>query len=483
MNHNGMRVPTGVAGLDHVLHGGYPKGRVILVVGAPGTGKTTLGLHAMLAAVARGERTLFLSIAQSRAELELIAESHGMDLSGVHVHSPTIGPGSGARPVSVESEEAELVALLDDVHRQLETHDPDLFVFDSLLELRLLAASDAAYRREILNIRHRLRERQTTTLLLDHFGLGSGERHTEGIVHGVIRMEEATPLIGTSHRRLTVVKLRGSSFREGYHDFRIRTGGLEVFPRVIPQGSKPASPLDALTPPDETLAEILGGGLEYGTTTIISGQSGTGKSTLSTIFARKAAQDGAKAAMFLFEERPEVLRARSFGVGLDVEKEEAKATLTLHHVDPAEVSPGQFSHAVIKAVEEDGARVVVIDSLSGYLNALPARDNVLTHLRTLLQYLGRREVLTIVTVAQHGLLGEPPTTELDVSYLADSVILLRQYQQGSEIRRSIAVLKKRHSEHGRSILEYVIRRGAVEIKPLSGASAARARDASELGER
>jgi len=481
MTGEGPRKSSGVEGLDRVLNGGFPKGRIMLVEGAPGTGKTTLALQWLLAGAARGETVLFLSVAQSLPEIEMIAASHGMDLSGVEIHTPELGAADRERVFSVESEEAELVALMEDVHARLQASKPDLFVFDSLLEVRLLASTPTVYRRELLSLRTRLRMSETTSMLIDHMEPYGGEQIAEGIVHGVIKLAAETPPIGVAQRRMTIVKLRGSAFREGWHDFRLARGGMTVFPRVIPDASRPAALEARLQPPHPALARLLGGGLEFGTTLLLSGQSGTGKSTLATLFARAAAESGLGAAMFLFEERPEVLRSRSAGVGLDLAPSEESGKLRLCHFDPAEISPGEFSNAVLRAVDE-GARLVVIDSLSGYLAALPQRTHVMTHMQTLLQHLARREVLAIVTLAQHGLLGETPTTTVDTSFLTDSIILLRQYETGAEIRRSIAVLKKRYSEHERSIEELVIRAGAVEIRPMSEEARQRAKDAAQLGQ-
>lgn len=477
------RVSTGIAGLDRVLHGGLPKGRITLIEGAPGTGKTTLALQFLLAAVAREEKALFLSIAQSPSELDVIARSHGIDLTGVEIYSPEIGDVDDARVFSVDTDEAQLVQLIDALHNRLDNAKPDCFVFDSLLELRLLASSAVGYRRELLGLRQRLRDAGVTALLLDHLEPAGGERHAEGIVHGVIRLEAKTPAIGIVQRRLTALKMRGMDFSEGYHDLRIRTGGVVVFPRVVPSESCETLSTRQLAPPQASLREMLGGGLEYGTTTLISGQSGTGKSTMATVFAVAAAQEGGKAAMFLFEERPEVFRARSEGVGLPLNEHEARGAITLSHFDPAETSPGEFSRHVIEAVEEEEITLVVIDSLSGYIAALPDRNNVMTHLVALLQYLARRGVVVIVNLAQHGLLGEPPRSEVDASYLADTIILLRQYTAGTEIRRSIGVLKKRHSDHSRGIGELVIRTGSVDIESLSPEVAMRAAVAMDLGQR
>lgn len=474
------RIPTGVAGFDRVMKGGYPEGRLVLIEGAPGTGKTTLALQFLVEGAARGKNGLFISIAQSRPELEMIAASHEMDLTNINIHTPDIGGLNYERVFSVESEEADLVQLQDDVVDRLKETQPDLLVFDSLLELRLLASNPTVYRRELLSLRRHLRESGATALLIDHLEPESGDGHAEGVAHGVVKLTARTPSIGPVHRRLTVVKLRGAAFTEGWHDFRIRTGGIRVFPRVVPHDAEPVAVEERLEPPHPALARMLGGGLEFGTTLLISGQAGTGKSTLATLLAQAAADRGVPAAMFLFEEQQEVLRERSAGVGIDIAPYEANGSLRVRNLDPAEISPGEFANEALGAVDA-GARVIVIDSLSGYLEALAENEKVITHLHALLQALARRQALVIVTLSQQGLLGEPPLSRVDTSFIADSVILLRQYEAGSEIRRSIAVLKKRHSEHERRFEELVIRTGAVEIRPLTEESAERAKGAAQLG--
>ncbi len=477
---SGDKVASGIAGLDQVLDGGFPRNRITLVEGAPGTGKTTVGLQFMLAAAERGERALFFSVAQSEGELRMIAESHGMDLSKIWVRSSEIDERPEDSAISVDSSESSLAQLVHDVTEAINTVKPDVMVFDSLLELRLLSSGSVAYRQNLLALRQKIRHAEVTALLLDHVADDPASGHEQGILHGVLKLEAILPPIGSMHRRLSVVKMRGSKFREGYHDFRIRSGGVSVFPRIVPSENDPGSvTLEQLGIEDETLSRMLGGGLEFGTTALIAGQAGSGKSTLSTLFARQAALQGKEAALFLFEERPEIFQARSSSLGMPLEESMKAGKLSLRHYDPTEVSPGEFCRDVVAAVEH-GARVVVIDSLTGYLNALPDRDNVLTHLHTLLQYLARQGCLVLVTLAQKGLLGEPPVSELETSYLADSVIILRQYAHRSQIRRSIAVLKKRHSVHERGIQELVIRPGAVEVIELSPEAAESAQAAQQM---
>lgn len=474
-------VSCGIAGLDWVLNGGFPRGTLTLLAGAPGAGKTTAALQFLLAGVERGEKALFFSIAQTPGELARMAASHGFNPSCIQVQSPTIGAEGRAHQYAVDTKESDLQDLLDEVYRTLEEVKPDLFVFDSLLELRLLSPDYMGYRRDVLALRRHLASRLVTSILIDHLHDLDDDRQIEGIAHTAIRLEGYVPPIGITHRRVHVTKMRGRRFTEGFHDFRIREGGLEVFPRIVPAAYEPSGTQGQLATGRETLDRILGGGLEFGTTTLIAGQSGTGKSTLSTLFATAAAEQGLDAALFLFEERPEVYRERSDSVGLSLSAAERSGRVTIRHFDPAEISPGEFCQQVVRSAEEGGARVVVLDSLSGYLSALPHRENVITHLQTLLQFLARRGVLVIVTVAQHGLLGEEPRTDLDTSYLADATILLRHYASGSSIRRSLTVLKKRHSSHESRLQEFVIRPGAVEIGELTEAEAQQSANAPLAG--
>lgn len=477
----GRRLPTGIAGLDHILDGGYPEGRIMLVEGAPGTGKSSLALQFLCAGAKAGKSALFVSVAQSLPEIEMVAASHGMDLSGIDVVTPQLGSRDPDRVFSVDSEEADLVGLVGEVEGLLQTKRPDLLVFDSLLELRLLASTPTAYRRELVSLRNLIRASGTTAMLIDHIDSDGSDRHAEGVVHGVVRLEADTPDIGPTRRRLTVVKVRGAGFVEGRHDFRIRTGGLEVFPRVLPHGTEPAPLEERLVPPQPDFARMIGGGVEFGTSLLIAGQAGSGKSTVASLLGLVAAERGVPTAMFLFEERAEVLRARSAGVGLDLARHEDSGAMRLQHVDPAEVSSGEFAAVALGAVDA-GVRVVVIDSLNGYLEAQPGDTHVMSHMHALIQALTQRGVLVILTLAQSGLLGEPPETGVDTSFLADAVLLLRQYEAGADIRRSIAMLKKRQGEHDRRFQELVIAPGTVEVRPMSEDAMQRTRGAARLGD-
>lgn len=475
------RISTGVAGLDTILGGGIPKGRLLLVEGEPGTGKTTLALQCLAEARDNGARALFVSVAQSLEELDVIAASHGIDLDGIEVFSPRLEEGRFGDSPSLETEPMQLERLMRETLAKVDEVQPEVFVFDSLLELRLLATRELSYRRESLLFRQGLRDRGVTAILLDHIEPLVGERHAEGIAHGVIRLERRVPDLGMSHRRLHILKMRGSDFATGYHDFRIARGGLQVFPRVIPSRAVLRGPQEVISTGDETLTQMLGGGLETGTTALISGQSGTGKSTMIAMFTKNAAEQGKKAAVFLFEERPEVFRERSASLGLSLEPHLESGKVEVTYFDPAEISPGEFARAVIDSVEVEGVRVVAIDSITGYINALPDHSNTLTHLHALLQYLARSNVLVLVAAAQHGLLGEEPRTDLDTSYLADAVLLLRHYAAGSEVRRSFAVLKKRQSDHARVVAEFVISPDKVGVTPLDMETALKAEHQATIG--
>lgn len=475
------KISSGIEGIDIILGGGYPEGSNVLIEGEPGSGKTTLSLHFLLAGAARGERALYFSVAQSKHELTMIAQSHGFDLSDVIVETPEEEATLSFGGFSVDTREAQFVALMQTVERAIKTREPDLFVFDSLLEMRLLAHSEVTFRSGLLGLLQLLRKNGTTAVLVDHNPPSNGDRHAEGISHGVLRLEGRKPSSRASYRRLFVLKMRGMPFTEGYHDFRIKTGGIEVYPRLVPTHAG-TDTLDATLPTRiGTLNRMLGGGLEFGTTCLVAGQSGTGKSTMATVLAASAAEKGHRSALFLFEERTEVFRQRSEGVGLDISGYESDGMIRLDHSDPGEVCAGEFSRRVVAAVEEHGAKVIVIDSLTGYLATLEGQVEIIVHLSELLHYLSRSGVLTIITLAQHGLLGEAPRSDIDSSYFSDSIILLRHYASGSRVRRSIAVLKKRHSEHERQIQELVIKSGAVDVRELSDDAAAAAGTDKQMG--
>ncbi|WP_370034656.1 ATPase domain-containing protein [Qipengyuania mesophila] len=458
-------ISTGITGLDTILNGGVPKSSITLLQGHAGSGKTTLGLQFLLEGAKKGERSLLISVAQTKTELEHIAASHGFDLGALDLEFVDIGHDGAPDQYAVNTQEEDLDDLLSQVHSIVERVKPERLVFDSLLEMRLLARSDYDHRRDVLALKRSLVKLGTTAIILDHVGEGL-DRRIEGVAHGVIILDSYTPHIGTTYRRLMIRKFRGHRFIEGWHDFDIQPGGLDVFARLLPQRLPPQKVGKQLKTRVESLDVMLGGGLERATTTLIAGQSGTGKSTLATVFASAAAKQGMKAGLFLLEERPEVYRDRSEGVGIDVVEPEREGTLFLEHFDPSEVSVGHFSQTILNLVEEEDLDVVVIDSLSGFVSVLPERHNLIPQIQSLLQQLARQNLVVILTMSQHGLLGETPRTEVDVSFLADSIILLRHSPEGSEIRRTLAVVKKRHSDHDRRIKNFVIAPGKVDVEDI-----------------
>ncbi len=458
-------ISTGIAGLDTILNGGVPKSSITLLQGHAGSGKTTLGLQFLLEGAKKGETSLLISVAQTKVELEHIAASHGFDLGALDLEFVDIGNDGAPDQYAVNTQEEDLDDLLSQVHSIVERIKPQRLVFDSLLEMRLLARSDYDHRRDVLALKRSLVRLGTTAIILDHVGEGL-DRRIEGVAHGVIILDSYTPQIGTTYRRLMIRKFRGHPFIEGWHDFDIQRGGLDVFARLLPQKLSPQKVGKQLKTQVENLNAMLGGGLERATSTLISGQSGTGKSTLATIFASAAAKQGMKAGLFLLEERPEVYRDRSEGVGIDVVEPEREGTLFLEHFDPSEVSVGHFSQTILNLVEKEDLDVVVIDSLSGFVSVLPERHNLIPQIQALLQHLARQNLVVIFTMSQHGLLGEMPRSEVDVSFLADSIILLRHSPEGSEIRRTLAVVKKRHSDHDRRIKNFLIAPGKVDVEDI-----------------
>ena len=460
-------LPTGVPGLDSVLMGGLPAGNIYFLGGEPGTGKTTIGLQFLDEGRRQGERTMFVTLSQSANDLRRIADSHGIDLGGVEIKEITaldLASSADERQSVLRTSKIELSTLAEQLHEIMAGSDADRIVLDSLFELRLLAGSSLEFRRELLLLRDLIVRSGSTALFLDYVDEYLGDRQLEALSNGAFLLEMDVPAFGSNMRSITVSKMRGRPFIEGRHDLAIRVGGVEVFPRVVPELSPESLTHEQISCGIDELDHMLGGGLQPGTACLVVGQSGTGKSTLATTYAHAAAQDGRRVAMFLFEERPEVFRRRSTDLGFEISDLEQDGKLALSHFNPAEVSPGEFSQAVVRAVEEGGASVVVIDSLTGYLGALPNGENLIAQLHSLLSYLSRRNILTIVTFTQKGLLSGDEGSEIDASYLADSAILLRHQEVGGDLRRTITVIKKRHGDHEQAVREFLIGGRKVEVK-------------------
>lgn len=450
--------PTGTEGLDTILGGGLPANRVYLVEGIPGSGKTTLAMQFLMEGVRRGETCLYITLSETREELQAVAESHGWSLDGIHIHESTPG-GDQLDPDSqytmFHPSEVELGSTTRDILEVVERLAPDRVVFDSLAEVRLLAGAILRFRRQVLALKQFFNGRNTTVLLIDESHVGDAGLHVHTIVHGVLTLDQLRPEYGGDRRRLRIAKLRGLRYRSGFHDYRIETGGVRVFPRLVAAEHRRRGESQRVPSGNAALDALLGGGLDTGTSSLLIGPAGSGKSTVAMQFAIAAAERGEKTAFFVFDESVRSLAMRARGVGFPIDRHMEDGTILVRSVDPGELSPGEFITLIRDAVEQGGARIVVIDSLNGYINAMPEERFVLVQLHELLAYLGQLDVTTLLVSAQLGLIGQMHT-QVDVSYLADNVLLLRYFEAGGTVRQAISVLKKRTGLHERSIRELCI---------------------------
>jgi circadian clock protein KaiC len=459
---------TGIEGLDHILLGGFPRNHVYLLQGDPGVGKTTLGLQFLLEGVRHGERALYLTLSETHKELIAVAKSHNWDMSGVDVYEQLVGEQSLTEedttvfyPSEVELGQT-VKALLTEVDRV----KPSRVVLDSLSEIRLLAQSTLRYRKQILALKQFFGNRNITALFLDDRTAEINDLQLQSVPHGVVELERYTPVYGSARRRMQLVKVRGLNFRDGYHDFNILTGGIVVYPRLVAAEHPGDVDPQPVTCGVLALDTMLGGGIERGTSTLVMGPAGSGKSALATQYAVGAAQRGEKAAMFIFEESMASLLNRSASLGMPLREQRDAGQVSIRQVDPAQLQPGEFASLVRDAVEKDGVRVLIIDSLNGYLNAVPEERFLLLHLHELLSYLGQHGVATVLVFAQHGLVGSMHST-VDVSYLADSVILLRYFEAKGKIRKAVSIVKKRGGLHDTSIRDFTMsHRGLAIGDPL-----------------
>jgi circadian clock protein KaiC len=465
---DGATLSTGVAGLDDVLLGGLPRGRLYLVEGDPGSGKTTLGLQFLLQGAQRGEACLFVTLSESEQELRESAASHGWTLDSVRFVDAIPSEESLSTDASYRMyhpSEVELGETVKAVMAEAERIKPKRVVIDSVSELRLLAANPLRYRRQILALKRFFSRNRCTVLFTDDQIGAEQDVHLHSLAHGVITLERVIPEYGTMRRRLQVGKMRGLAFREGYHDFVIRRGGVRVFPRLVAAEYREPQTRTTLESGLSALDALLGGGLARGTSTLVLGAAGTGKSTLATQFARAAAARGERTSLFIFDEAVATFLERSAGLGLEVEPLMEAGQMLVRQVDPAELSPGEFAHEVRESVER-GSRVVVIDSLNGYLNAMPSEQFLTLHLHELLSYLGQRGVTTVLVMTQHGIVANDAISPVDASYLADTVMLLRYFEAAGEVRQAISVIKKRTGRHERTIRELRFDKGLVVGEPL-----------------
>jgi circadian clock protein KaiC len=454
-------IQTGIEGLDEVLYGGVTPNRLSLIEGSPGSGKTTLALRFLLEGVRRGEVCMFVTLSESEEELRASAASHGWTLDGIEILELIASEESlkpDARYSMYHPSEVELGQTTRMVLAAADRIKPVRLVFDSLSEFRLLAEQPLRYRRQILALKQYFARRQCTVLFIDDLMSKEGDMHLHSLAHLVVSLEQHTPEYGSMRRRLRVRKLRGRAFREGYHDFIIRHDGLEVFPRLVAAEHRASYAHQTVKSGLEPLDALLGGGLAKGTSTLILGPAGTGKSSLATQFAWAAAVRGEHAVLFLLDESMATFRERTAGLGMDIESMISAGRMSVRQVDPAELSPGEFAHALRRTVEHDQTSVVVIDSLNGYLNAMPSERFLTLHMHELLSFLGQRGVTTLIPMTQHGIVGDMPVP-VDASYLTDTVLLLRHFEAFGQIRQAISVMKKRTGKHERTVREWRIDNG------------------------
>jgi circadian clock protein KaiC len=459
---------TGIPGLDSILSGGLTRDRLYLVEGEPGSGKTTMALQFLLEGVKQGESVMYITLSETAVELRAVADSHGWSLDGIYVHEvipseDILDPKE--QYTMFHPSEVELGTTTQDILSAVERVKPNRVVLDSLSELQLLAGSSLRYRRQVLAYKQFFASRSCTVLLLDDRTALNGDLQVRSIAHAVISLHQNLQDYGAERRRLRVAKYRGVAFRSGLHDYAITTGGLVVYPRLVASESRVITKRNQLTSGLNALDVLLGGGLEEGTSTLIAGPAGTGKTSLASQFIHAVTGREKRAAMFLFEESTNNLLNRTDGLGLNLRAQTAAGRLTIQQVDPAELSLGEFSHAVCRAADE-GASVIAIDSLTGYMNAMPDERFLTTHLHELLTYLGQRGVVTLLVGVQQGMLGSNMTTSIDASYLADNVILLRYFETGGEVRQAISVFKKRGSEHERTIREFTLSSQGISVGPV-----------------
>ncbi len=466
------KAKTGIWGLDNILSGGFTRGHLFLAEGAPGTGKTTVALQFLLEGAKAGEKCLYITLSETERELRAGAASHGWSLGDSIEVFELLPPesllDSDQQQSLLYSSDLELGETTKQIFEAVARSRPDRVVLDSLSEIRLLAQSSLRYRRQILAIKHYFAQFNTTVLLLDDLTAEAADKTVHSVAHCVFRLEELAPAYGAERRRARVIKYRGVKFRGGYHDVTITTGGLNVFPRLVASEFRSTFTRHKMSSGIPELDQLLGGGVETGSSTLILGPAGTGKSLVTIIFAIAAIKRGEKAALFVFDEELGLLFSRMKGMGIDLEEMQAGGSLVIEQVDAAELSPGEFAHRVRQRVDDEQIKTVVIDSLNGYQAAMPEENSLILHIHELLQYLNRQGAATFMTVAQHGLVGDMKAP-VDVTYLADTVVLLRYFEAIGTVRRAMSIIKKRTGAHESTIREYRIDgRGLTMGRPLDG---------------
>ena len=471
MNMANTKASTGIAGLDDVLGGGLSRGNIFLLEGEPGSGKTTIALQFLLAGAAAAEPGLYITLSETEKELRSAAASHewhlGENISVCELIPPeSLGDG-GSHQTLLYASELELGETTQELFEAVKRIKPSRLVIDSLSEIRLLAQSSLRYRRQVLAIKHVFARLNITVLLLDDMTSESGDKTVHSIAHGVIEVQQTAPDYGAERRRLRILKYRGQRHRGGYHDITLTTGGVKVFPRLVASEHRTTFPRTTIPTGIAQFDGLLGGGVDAGSSTLILGPAGTGKSLIAATFALAAVRRGEKAALFIFDEELGLLFERMRVLGIDLQGMRDRGELRIEQIDAAELSPGEFAHRVRRRVDEDRIKTVVIDSLNGYQAAMPQENSLILHIHELLQYLNRQGAATFLTLAQHGLVGDM-RSPADVTYLADTVLLLRYFEAQGHVRRAMSCIKKRTGHHETTIREYRIKEGGLWVgEPLT----------------
>ncbi|HTP84040.1 MAG TPA: ATPase domain-containing protein [Alphaproteobacteria bacterium] len=461
------RVSSGLSALDAILDGGFVRKRINLIEGTPGTGKTTVGLQFLMAGRRHDEKTLYITLSETAEELRAVAEAHKWSLEGIEIFELAPSDETAHAQTVFHSSEVELGETARQIFQKIDDVKPARMVLDSLSEMRLLAQSPLRYRRQILALKQFLAKKNVTVLLLDDMTSETHDLQVHSIAHGVITLEQIALEYGAERRRLRVRKMRGVRFHGGYHDYIIRTGGLEVFPRLSAIAPEVRQEKQIVRSSSPQLDQMLGGGLQRGTSTLLIGPAGSGKSSIALTYLTAAAARGEFSALFAFDETIESIYDRSAGVGLALEPLVKAQKISVDQINPADMSPGEFTQLVCDKVEKKGARVIVIDSLNGLLNSMPEERHLILQVHELLSYLSVRGVLTILIIAQHGMVGAMQNP-LDLSYLSDNVLLLRYFEAEGKLRKAISVMKKRVGSHEDSIRELRISGEGLQVgEPLT----------------
>jgi circadian clock protein KaiC len=465
------RVKTGIPGLDDVLNGGLPAAHLYLMEGEPGTGKTTIALQTLMEGVKLGEKGLYVTLSESKQELLAVAESHGWCLDGIEIFEllPEENSLREDRQYTVfHPAEVELADTTRAILDRVEGCEARRVVLDSLSELRMLAQEPIRYRRQLLALKQYFSDKNCTVLLLDDRTTSERDLLLHSIVHGVISLENLPREYGIKRRRMQITKLRGSAFREGYHDYNIKRGGVAIYPRLVAAEHKPGFPDDKVTSQIHELDMLFGGGIHRGTSTLAYGPAGSGKSTICANYAIEAAQRGEAATVYLFEEGIRTLVSRLARLGMDPETHIRSGLLRIEQIDPAEMSPGEFVSRVREDVSSRNCRLVVIDSLNGFMNSMPGEQYLPIQLHQLISYLNQQGVVTLLVFAQHGLISTQLTSVVDVSYLADAVLLLRYFETQGEVKLAISVIKNRSGTHEKTVRVFSLDGNITIGKPVSG---------------